>query len=302
MKLTTFLFALFCFFSGTQAQTKVVVEGTYPNIFIKHKIFAGETLYSISKLYNLTVEQVAKINGINETAILAIGKVMKIPVESKNFTQDGQSAETETLVPLHHLVKKSDNLFRISQTYGKLRLDFLKEWNDMNSDIIQDGQKLVIGHLKVDKKRYAEIISRTTAADNEQEESGYVISPEKKGTNNTEPITPTKPVTNGDDDEGFFTQQFTTKGKVTNKNGESATFKTTSGWTDRKYYVLMNNVTPGTIVRLTANNGRSACAKVLGALPEMKENRNLLLRISNATSSLLKITDSKFVLSVTYYD
>jgi LysM repeat protein len=299
-----FVAFLFCFFVSI-AQKKVLVQGIYPNIFIQHKVVSGETLYSIGKLYHFTAAQLSQQNGLNENAMLAIDKVMKINLTPQNFTQDGQSAESESLVPIHHIVQKGENLYRISQTYGKIRIDFLREWNDLNNDVIQQGQKIVIGHLKVDKQKTAEVVDRTTTAEEESTQGYGVNETSKPGTTKTtqtqEEPTPVA-VTNGTDDEGFFVSQFITKGKNQVLEGDCATFKTTSGWNDRKYYVLINNITPGTIVRITAPNSKSICAKVLGALPEMKENKNLLIRLSNAAASVLRITDAKFSVKVTYFE
>lgn len=308
MRRTLLLIISLCFAFVAFAQKKVIVQGNYPNLFIQHKVVSGETLYSIGRLYNLNPDQLAKQNGLDASAVLAIDKVMKINLDNKNFTQDGQSGESEALVPLHHIVKQGDNLFRISQTYGKVRIDFLREWNDLNNDVIVQGQKIIIGHLKVDKQKTVEVANRSTTEEDEKNNKGYGVnettSKPSTTTSPTTTTTETNPtaVTNGDDDEGLFANQYITKGKSYSKEGDCATFKTTSGWTDRKYYVLVNDVTPGTIVRITAANNKSICAKVLGPLPAMKENNNLLMRISNAAASVLRITDAKFTVRLTYFD
>jgi hypothetical protein len=88
-------------------------------------------------------------------------------------------------------------------------------------------------------------------------------------------------------------------------SGDAATFKTISGWTDRKYYVLINDVAPETIVRITAPNNKSICAKVLGPLQETKGANGLLLRMSNSAAStlgMLGITDPKFTVTVTFFE
>lgn len=106
-------------------------------------------------------------------------------------------------------------------------------------------------------------------------------------------------------DEGYFaipfaqhdhtqTQQF--------RSGDIAIFKTISGWTDRKYYVLMNDIAPGTVVRITAPGNKSICAKVLGALVETKGAAGLLLRMSNSAAMALDIVDGKSTVSVTYFE
>ena len=85
--------------------------------------------------------------------------------------------------------------------------------------------------------------------------------------------------------------------------GEAAVFKSTSGWQDAKYYALMNNITPGTIIRITnSSNKRIIFAKVLGELPPGRENEGLLIRISNSAAAELKISDKepKFAAEVAY--
>jgi hypothetical protein len=65
-------------------------------------------------------------------------------------------------------------------------------------------------------------------------------------------------------------------------------FKSSSGWQDGKYYILMNDVVPGTIVKLTVNEtGKSIYAKVLGAVPPGKESEGMALRLSNAGAAAL---------------
>lgn len=78
-------------------------------------------------------------------------------------------------------------------------------------------------------------------------------------------------------------------------------FKSSSGWQDGKYYILMNDVVPGTIVKLTVNEtGKILYAKVLGAVPPGKESEGMALRLSNAAASFLGIETSG-TLSLVWY-
>jgi LysM repeat protein len=104
--------------------------------------------------------------------------------------------------------------------------------------------------------------------------------------------------------EGVFASVYPTDGaqkSLNTKSGEAATFKSISGWQDKKYYILMNDVQPGTIVKISSADNKVVYAKVLGSMPEMKENNGLLLRISNAAASYLGIIDPKFPVQVSYY-
>lgn len=78
-------------------------------------------------------------------------------------------------------------------------------------------------------------------------------------------------------------------------------FKTSSGWSDAKYYLLMNGAEPGTIVKITnPSNNKTIYAKLLGEI-NGKQNQGLNIRISNAAANALDITEAdKFVLKVNY--
>ena len=101
--------------------------------------------------------------------------------------------------------------------------------------------------------------------------------------------------------EGYFENQFS--GKIKRKkhvSGVSKTFKTSSGWSDGKYYVLADNINPGTIVKLTADNGKSVYAKVLWNMNDLKESNNVDFRVSNATAAALHENTDAFNLTVYY--
>ena len=101
--------------------------------------------------------------------------------------------------------------------------------------------------------------------------------------------------------EGYFENQFS--GKIKRKkhvSGVSKTFKTSSGWSDGKYYVLADNINPGTIVKLTADNGKSVYAKVLWNMGDLKENTGIDFRVSNATAAALNENAASFNLTIYY--
>jgi hypothetical protein len=63
----------------------------------------------------------------------------------------------------------------------------------------------------------------------------------------------------------------------------------------------MNNVTVGTIVRITdPTSNKSVYAKILGQLPDMKESAGLTIRISNAAAAELGEGEARFNVQVNY--
>ncbi|MFM2360058.1 MAG: hypothetical protein RLY16_2051 [Bacteroidota bacterium] len=85
------------------------------------------------------------------------------------------------------------------------------------------------------------------------------------------------------------------KNNVVNESGWAAIFKSTSGWDDGKYYCLHNGAMPGSIIKITnKTNGKSVYAKVLDAMPDIRQNNELIIRLSNAAADELGASESKF--------
>ena len=83
--------------------------------------------------------------------------------------------------------------------------------------------------------------------------------------------------------------------------GSAGIFKSTSGWTDNKYYCLQSGALPGTIVKITnTGNGKFVFAKVLDNIPDIKQNERLIIVISNAAADALGATEANFTCSVNY--
>jgi LysM repeat protein len=83
--------------------------------------------------------------------------------------------------------------------------------------------------------------------------------------------------------------------------GNAGVFKSTSGWSDNKYYCLQSNTPPGTIIKITNTaNGKSVFAKVLDNIPDIKQNVGLLIVISNAAADALGATEANFSCSLSY--
>lgn len=105
---------------------------------------------------------------------------------------------------------------------------------------------------------------------------------------------------------GYFRTSFEQQVRIhpvsKNLTATSGIFKTTSGVQDAKYYLLIDNVTPGTIVRIiNPENNAEVYAKVLGEMSGIRQNEGLDIRMSNAAASALQISEQdKFIVKVVY--
>ncbi|MBI2729789.1 MAG: LysM peptidoglycan-binding domain-containing protein [Sphingobacteriales bacterium] len=101
--------------------------------------------------------------------------------------------------------------------------------------------------------------------------------------------------------EGVFMNEYFSQTNNGSNTQSSETmcgvFKSSSGWNNGKYYALMNGVERGTIVKIMVN-GRAVYAKVLDAVPNVKENAGLNVLISNAAAAQLAVSEQKFNVGV----
>jgi len=99
-----------------------------------------------------------------------------------------------------------------------------------------------------------------------------------------------------------FDRQIRSMGRSGQDMGMAASFKSSSGWEDGRYYALHNSIAPGTIVKVTASaTGKTVYVKVLDLMPDIKQNEGLLFRLSNAAADELGITDGqKFEASIQF--
>ena len=110
-------------------QKLIIGKTTYSNVYIVKK---GDTLYSIARNYNTTVDEIKKANNLSSNS-LSIGQELVIPTKSEN-----QTVSTQT-----YTVKKGDTLYNIAKNFNTTVTD-IKKLNNLNSNILSVGQKLII--------------------------------------------------------------------------------------------------------------------------------------------------------------
>lgn len=327
------LFAVFIilfFYTGLSAQNKLLVaEGTPPNLYISHFVVAKENYYSVGRMYNVSPKELAPYNSLVFEKGLALGSTIKIPLSVNNFSQGETAKDNEVLVPVYHVMQPKEGLYRVSLNYNKIPLDALKNWNKLSGDAIGTGTKIIIGFLKVLKDQSplasqamrispTEVAVKIPAEKKEEVKEEKVEAPKKEmpvKTIEPEPKQTTPVIENTNDavaagnksginfSGGKFKSLYNdqTKNKsLSTESGTAVTFKTTSGWQDGKYYCFHNTALPGTIIKITNSvNGKSVYAKVLDAIPDIKQNMGLLLRISNSAAEELGAGE-KFDCSISY--
>ena len=226
------------------------------------------------------------------------------------------------------MVAVHEGLVTVSKKNNNVQLANLRSWNGLSSDKLKKDSKLIVGFL-ISKEMKSVTLDPVTPAKEVAEKSKEKPIPVKP---DSEDITPKdekkiaeaeekavkqeekkdppvvvkeirKPLIEG---QGYFRKHFEQQVRQypvsKDETVASGIFKTTSGWEDAKYYLLMDKVQPGTIVKvINPTTNKAVYAKVLGEMAGIRQNEGYTIRISNAAASALDITEQdKFIVKVVY--
>lgn len=145
---------------------KIPFEEKAPEDFIYHIVKQKETLYQISKIYNVKVEDILRINNLQNQEI-SIGQYLKIPSIYANTNSDVLNiSATEVNTPqkvdenkyVVYNVQPKETLYNISKRYG-ISIDALMYLNDLSSPQISSGQVLLIPKKLLVKASNSEVDS-----------------------------------------------------------------------------------------------------------------------------------------------
>jgi len=110
---------------------------------ITHTVKSQETLFSISKQYNVRIAELKSWNDLS-TNNLEVGQELTIyPSKASKQPQQSVVVDKETQQNSYYTVKSGDSLYRIAQQHG-MTIDELKKINDLSSNTIRVGQRLTV--------------------------------------------------------------------------------------------------------------------------------------------------------------
>ena len=87
----------------------------------------GDSLFSIAKRFNVSIDTLISVNQMKDASILQIGTVLEVP----------------NMTGIYYRVKKGDSLSSITSRYG-VEMNKLVDINELDSSVIYVGQKLFV--------------------------------------------------------------------------------------------------------------------------------------------------------------
>jgi len=270
-----------------------------------HVVSGNETLFSISKKYGVTVDDIRRWNNLKDNSI-SVGQSLTIrgkAAVAPSVSEKSNAAEQPSPLPqksLHakHTVAPKETLFSIAKQYG-VSVANLKEWNDLGAGGLKAGSSIwVIAPVngvasRADHASAAEQNVPRTKETKENAEKARGKSADAKETDPDKPSTADKqanassaPPTDSDNDSGEVKES----GNVALMENADKT----------KYLCWHKNAPVGSILKVkNLSNGKEVFVRVQGRL-ELTDTQNIL-RISSLAAQRLGESAASFKADVSYY-
>ena len=126
------VFLVFIFITAPAAN--ILAQG-----YLEYQIKEGDSLWTIANQFQLSLQEVAKVNNIELDQQLSPGQLIKIPNNEGDISSSSRNISTVT-----HTVKKGESLWDIAQKY-RLSLEHISSVNDLNkTESLSIGQEIKI--------------------------------------------------------------------------------------------------------------------------------------------------------------
>jgi hypothetical protein len=280
------LLMLFVSMQATAQRNQLRLQKGANGFYLEHKVAAKQSFFSLSRMYNVHPRFLADYNKLDYKKGLQIDQGIRIPLTDTNYERTQANG-----VPVYLKAVSDDVLTDMAQSAG-IRPADMQCWNTYTGNEIKKGSSWIVGFLKTQELKDQQVKITCTQKS---------PTPQTVQTVQTVQAVPSNLPASSTFQSDYLEQ--IKKTPVSQQlNVMASVFKTSSGWQDGKYYLLIDNLIPGTIIKLiNPANQKEVYAKVLGEMSRIKQNEGLDIRISNAAAAMLEVPEnSKFNLQIHY--
>lgn len=112
---------------------KVMAQATAESGYFLHTVTKGQSLYSISSMYNVTIDDIVRLNPSSDKQIRE-GAALKIP----------QAATTNSDKPVFHTIQAGETLYRLSVKYNVTTQAICEANPGLSTENFRSGQVIII--------------------------------------------------------------------------------------------------------------------------------------------------------------
>ena len=247
-----------------------------------HKVAPKETLFSIAKQYNVSIDELKAWNNLKD---YGLSQGQELIVKRPTGATEVVKAREDKVATGFHRVEDKESLFSIAKKYG-VTVQEIKDWNGIVGSDVKVGQMLVILPATGSTLPGSSTVSNPTVNQKEvRQEEIKQVTAAKEAVKQENTIRISENVRGSDE---------------VREGGLAELIEGTEG--NRKYLALHRTAKVGAIIKVRNElNNREVFVRVVGPLPDTGVNDKLVVKISKSAYDRLGAIDPKFRVEVTYY-
>ena len=252
-----------------EAQDTIIVDlDIDKGLSYSHIVRPKQTMYAISKYFNLDINSLYTVNGMTSSDMISPGQVLIIPLDLNNI-----DTKYDIGTPIVYLVRPKETLYRISKIYFDQEVSELVERNNLSGFNLDVGKKLIIGYLNTNKP--SNEISTTT-----EETLDTILQYEAVPEYNELP------------DSNFIKKRY---------NEKSVAIWDKSASDQQSSFVLHRSAKPGSYIEIyNPVVRRKTMAQVVGNLPEGLYPPEVDMVMSPLVAKSLGALDTRIMVELSY--
>jgi LysM repeat protein len=260
-----------------------------------HTVAKGESLYSLARLYGVSVRHLREANNMSDDAALKVGQKLAIP--AKNPEADYKPAPGEAKKVEEKAVTAADDARQPGREYLSNDNEPVKKAEPKTEIKEPTPAKAEPTPVKVTEEKP----SSPVVTDKPKE-----IIKEEKAPEAKEPKSPpAEPIKNTNvapsDYVTVFNEYATKGGKKVVYRGIGSFLKSENP--GNQYLALYNYADMGAILKVTNLMSKQAIyVKVIGKVSAADAQNEIILKVSSEAASQLKVSEDKFLVEVTGYN
>lgn len=233
-----------------------------------HAISAGQTLYSLSKMYQVTLEDIHTQNPDLMETELSISDTLIMPLNLELIRQKPPRRTENTAVLVYH-VQHGETLFAIAKRWLDVETTYIKRINNLEGASLALHMPLTLGWIDT---RFQKVKKLSAEEKEIAANDNALIEDHKETTDGSGPVVE--------------------QGKAIWKTSKSA---------GDKPYILHRKAKINSLVQLyNPMTGKKIHAKVVGRIPERNYDQNVMVVLTPYLANALKARDKSFFLKMKY--
>lgn len=288
----------------TSVSNKIVID---QKSYTLHKVGMGETLFSISKNYEIPVEAIKKTNRLGEGNTIDFDRILIIPLFAALDKKEKETIRKTSSAYLTHKVKQGETLYSIARQYDNVKPEQIKLMNNLKSDTLKIGMLLDVPVEVTDIQKDS---SFTLEEEIDLKDSTLIqqalFQPDSLGLSKVEDDTLLV------EDSVKIAQKKTLmqyRGTFESIDTVAESFEVSRGigtWMETPdmgsgphFYAQHISAPIGSIVKVrNLMNNRMVYVKVIGKLTPSEQKRKIIVKISESAAQFLNILDEKFLVEI----